>query len=90
MIMRRGRRNGEREGEGETFIYKLFHYKVSAHLDEIVDASEVALLVVAKVPGLAVGDADPLRHGHGLGKVNHPHTSLLIVVNDQYTASNYL
>lgn len=72
------------------FSYSLLQHNVSAHLDEIVDACEIALLVVAQVPGLAVGDVGPLWHRHGLGKVDHPHAGLLVVVNDQYTASNYL
>lgn len=70
--------------------HKLFQNKGYTHLDEIVNASKVTFLMVAQLPGLAVGDADSLRHRHSLGKVNHPHSCLLVIVYDQYTASNYL
>lgn len=60
------------------------------HLDEIVKSSKIAFLMVAKLPGFLVGNGNAFGDRYGFGKVNHPHTCLIFVKNDQDTASNHL
>lgn len=76
--------------ERRILIKNVCLYLIHTHLDEIVDASEVTLLVVAKLPRLAVGDGDILRHRHSFCKVNHPDSGLLVIIDNQYAASNHL
>lgn len=52
----------------------------ASHLNQIVNASKVALFMISEGPGGTMGNADTILHWHSLGKVYHPHPGLVVVV----------
>lgn len=61
--------------------------------DQIVQTEEVAILVIAQLPLSTMVDHTFAliggSSGHGFGKVNHPNSCPLTVVDDQQATSNY-
>lgn len=59
-------------------------------VDEIVDPDEIAVLVVAHLPGGVVIDAQLRRQLHRLGKVNQPDAGMVLVVDEEQRAADDL
>lgn len=59
-------------------------------IDEIVDANQVAILVVAHLPGRVMIDAHLRRQSHRLGEVNQPHTRVRLIVHEEQRAADHL
>lgn len=59
-------------------------------IDEIVDANQVAILVVAHLPGRVMIDAHLRRQRHRLGEVNQPDTRVRLIVHEEQRAADHL
>lgn len=58
--------------------------------NEIVDANEVAVFVVADLPCGFVVNGDVVRNGDGLGEVYHPDRRLPLIVDEEKGAADEL
>jgi len=60
-----------------------------SHLDEVIDADEVAVLVVAEPPRLAVRQQS-VGNVQRLGEVDHPDADVTVITDYQQRAANDL
>ena len=60
-----------------------------SHLDKVINANEVSVLVVAKLPLVSMSNQS-VRNILGLGKVDHPDANLNVVADYQQRTANDL
>jgi len=61
----------------------------SSNLDKVINADEVAVLVVAELPWVSMC-YEPVWNRQSLGKVDHPCTDVDVVTDDQQRTANDL
>ena len=73
------------------FVLSFQHgHEIPEEKDEVLDADEVAVLMVSHFPRRFVIDRESLGHGHGLPEVYQPDTGLLRVVHEEQGATDQL
>ena len=73
------------------FVLAFQHgHEIPEEKDEVLDADEVAVLMVSHLPRGFVIDRESLGHGHGLPEVYQPDTGLLRVVHEEQGATDQL
>ena len=73
------------------FVLAFQHgHEIPEEKDEVLDADEVAVLMVSHFPRGFVIDRESLGHGHGLPEVYQPDTGLLRVVHEEQGATDQL
>lgn len=79
-----------REGEGRRDGHRLLLQHGHEYRDEVVDAYQVAVLVVADLPLGAVVDGDVLGQQDRLGEVDQPDVRAELVVDEEERAADHL
>lgn len=77
-----------RYSAGQRLLLGFVHF--GEDFDQVVDADQVAVLVVADAPLAVVPDGDRFGEDHRFGKVDQPHAGVVPVVHEEQRRTDHL